>query len=76
VTGITTTESNLAPWGTTSDRLLRESEAADFLRLSPGTLRQWRYKGQGPSYQKLGSRVAYRFSELVRLVEESQKVTS
>ena len=61
---------NLVPWGATADRLLREAEAANFLRLSPGTLRQWRYKGQGPSYRKLGSRVAYRFSELVRFVEK------
>lgn len=67
-------ELSLAPWGAASDRLLREVEAADFLRLSPGTLRQWRYKGQGPTYQKLGSRVVYRLSDIVRLVENSSNV--
>ena len=64
---------NLVPWGATADRLLREIEAAAFLRLSPGTLRQWRYKGQGPTYQKLSARVVYRLSDLVRFVEKSQR---
>jgi hypothetical protein len=58
----------LSAWGETHDRLLKEVEAAEFLRLAPATLRQWRYRGHGPAYQKLRSRVTYRFSELVRFV--------
>ena len=53
---------NLEIWNT--DRLLRESEAAKFLCLDPSTLRQWRYKRRGPKFEKLGSRVVYRLSEL------------
>ena len=63
------TKPDLAPWGAANDSLLREAEAAAFLRLAPGTLRQWRYKSQGPAYQKVGARVTYRFSELVRFVD-------
>jgi hypothetical protein len=52
-----------------ADRLVRESEAAEFLRLKPSTLRQWRYKRTGPAFEKIGSRVVYRFSELLRYLD-------
>lgn len=39
--------------------LLPESAAANYVRLSPATLRTWRAKKQGPSYLKLGGRVLY-----------------
>jgi hypothetical protein len=65
------TKPDLAPWGASSDSLLKEAEAAAFLRLAPSTLRQWRYKGRGPIYQKVGARVTYRFSELVRFVDRA-----
>lgn len=38
--------------------------AADFLGLSPSTLAKWRVSGRGPSFVKLGSRVAYRTDDL------------
>ncbi len=38
--------------------------AAAFLGLSPSTLAKWRVTGKGPSFVKLGSRVAYRTSDL------------
>lgn len=60
-------------WGATSDRLMKEDEAAEFLTLKPATLRQWRSKNLGPLYQKLGGRVAYRLSELVLFVEAARK---
>lgn len=37
------------------DRLLTEKEVADYLRLSPATLRSWRSRGEGPSFVKLNS---------------------
>ena len=39
--------------------LLTESEAADFLRLSPVTLSHYRYTGDGPAYCKLGGAIRY-----------------
>ena len=64
------TDSMLSLWGEAHDRLLKEVEAAEFLRLAPATLRQWRYKGHGPTYLKLRSRVVYRRSELCRFVAD------
>jgi hypothetical protein len=45
--------------------LLTEQSAADHVNLAAGTLRQWRYLGQGPAYIKLnGGRIRYRRRDL------------
>jgi hypothetical protein len=36
-------------------RLLKTREAAEYLRLSPRTLEDMRYKGGGPAWYRLGS---------------------
>lgn len=46
--------------------LLDEQEAAAKLRLSGGTLRQWRYKREGPPFVKLGRRIMYRPEDVAR----------
>lgn len=35
-------------------------------RLSARTLEQWRWKGVGPSYRRIGGRVVYRLDEIER----------
>ncbi len=48
--------------------LLKTSEAADFLRLSPRTLERLRVQGTGPKYMKAGpglrARVLYELNDL------------
>lgn len=39
-------------------------EAAEFLRLKPKTLRNMRWRGEGPKYRKHGSKVLYDITEL------------
>jgi hypothetical protein len=54
-----------------SEELLREAEAAAFLRVRPCTLRYWRKKRQsaGPVYAKVGARrVVYRLADLLAFV--------
>ena len=41
----------------TDSPFMTESEAADFLKLKAKTLRNMRWRGEGPSYRKHGSRV-------------------
>jgi predicted site-specific integrase-resolvase len=41
------------------DRLLNEDEAAEFLGLSPNTLRSWRHTGKGPDFIRMGGCVRY-----------------
>ena len=43
---------------------LTQSEAAEFLRLSPRTLERHRVAGTGPRFTKAGRRVLYRISEI------------
>ena len=56
----------------TTDRLMHEEEAAQYLRMKSSTLRQWRYKSQGPAYYKFGSRVCYRVSDIESFMERSR----
>ena len=49
---------------TSRHQLLKDTEAAEYLRLSPSTLRQHRCYNRGPAYVKLGSRVFYRAADL------------
>jgi predicted site-specific integrase-resolvase len=41
-------------------------EVADRLRVSVGTLANWRCRGEGPKFAKFGSRVLYPLSEVER----------
>lgn len=49
----------------TTTRRLSEKEAAAYLGpVSVRTLQDWRTKGTGPTYSKLGKRVAYSTADL------------
>ena len=43
---------------------LTRNEAAEFLRVEPRTLDNWRSAGTGPTFRKHGGRVVYHQSEL------------
>lgn len=45
-----------------SDRLLTPAQVADILQMKERTLEVWRRRGQGPPWQKVGTR-AVRYSE-------------
>jgi hypothetical protein len=44
----------------TDNELMTEAEAANFLRLVPETLRNWRSLRRGPAFVKVGRRALYR----------------
>lgn len=48
-----------------SNDLLVPAEAADVLRLSDKTLANWRSKGVGPRFHKVGGRIRYRYGDLM-----------
>ncbi len=54
--------------------MLTEIEAAEQLKLSPATLRDWRSNKLGPTYIKLGTGkgcpVRYRLSDLNQFIEQ------
>ncbi|KAA0591980.1 hypothetical protein J2848_003831 [Azospirillum lipoferum] len=50
------------------DIYFTDEEAAEQLRLSAWTLRQWRCKGRGPKFMKIGRRVLYRKKDILSFV--------
>lgn len=52
------------------EKLLTESEAAELVGTTPGTLRYDRAKGRGLPYVKIGARVRYRPEEIRTYLEE------
>ena len=52
-------------------QLLNETEAADILGVRPRTLSNWRCRGGGPIYVKMGSKaVRYRLNDLNAFIDE------
>lgn len=46
------------------DILLKEGDAAKYLRISARTLQAWRQRDTGPSYVRLGRSIRYRLTSL------------
>ena len=58
-------------------QLSNERQAAEHLNLSVRTLQQWRYRGCGPRYVKLGGAIRYRPEDLdAWLIERSRTSTA
>lgn len=54
-----------------TDALLNREEAANFLRLSPGTLANWQStQRQKIPCIKLGGRIFYRTTDLIKWIEQ------
>ena len=54
--------------------LLDENEGAEKLSVAVQTLRNWRWRGEGPAYVKVGKRtVRYRRGDLDAFIEASTK---
>lgn len=51
---------------TQDDPFLTTNEVAKRYRTSPGTVRYWRHAGIGPRGVKIGTKVLYRESEVLR----------
>ena len=53
------------------DRLLTAEQVAELLGLTKRCLANWRYRGGGPKYLKIGHKtVRYRYSDLMRWLED------
>lgn len=59
---------------TLSEKIGRElytvDEVAEYLRLSPATLYNWKLAGKGPRYVKVGGRILYDWHDVQDYVEE------
>lgn len=60
-----------------SERLLTTAEAAERLGISQRTLEQWRGRGNGPIYRKLGSHtVRYDPIDLRRFIADGARINT
>ena len=59
-----------------TDLLWNEAQTADRLNLSPRTLQQWRYRGGGPRYLKIGSAVRYRPADVEVWLEQQTRTST
>ena len=58
------------PSAAPADELLDQHEVAAILRVAIPTLQDWRWKGEGPRFVKLGKRVVrYRRADIEAFVE-------
>lgn len=51
------------------DGILTQEQTAEFLEVSTKTLGQWRWRGKGPRFKKIGRKISY----LIEDIEEFEK---
>jgi predicted DNA-binding transcriptional regulator AlpA len=54
-------------------RLVTPAELAEFLGVPAHTLAQWRSRGLGPAFVRVGRYVRYRWSAVERWIDEREK---
>ena len=59
------------------EKLLTQKKVQEYLGVSSSTLEQWRLKGVGPCWVKVGGRlVRYRYSDLLQYISSLQAFQS
>lgn len=53
-----------------TNTLLDPRQAAEYLRVKPQTLANWRMNGRGPEYVRLGRLIRYRIAQLEAWIAE------
>ena len=54
-------------------RLATPAELAEFLGVPPHTLAQWRSRGLGPAFVRVGRHVRYRWSAVERWLDDRER---
>lgn len=58
-------------------RLIRETEAADFLGYTVRALQNWRVRGGGPKFIRVSNRsIRYRRADLIEWIESKTRVST
>ncbi len=58
------------------DRLINEKEVQGLLGIGLSTIQQWRLKGQGPKFVKLGRLVRYRHKDVLEYINKLTSYSS
>ncbi|RHD71608.1 DNA-binding protein [Olsenella sp. AM30-3LB] len=68
-------KTNITSTNTTKKPILSPADAAGLLGVTTGTLANWRSKGVGPSYCKLGSKIVYLLDDVMTYLMARRVVT-
>ena len=55
------------------NQLMTEKEAAELICYTPRALQNWRLRGGGPKYVKIGRSVRYQRSDVLAFIEERKR---
>ena len=69
-------EAQPLPGAESVTQLLKEGEAAYLLNLKVGTLRRWRWSGDGPPFIKLNGAVRYSEADLQAYIDAQRRVST
>lgn len=61
---------------TNESKLLTPAELANILGLNIASLRNWRWKGKGPKYIKVGHLVRYKQSDVNEFIDEQSRTST
>ena len=59
--------------GSSSDEYLDTAELSELIGLAKVTIEQWRARGDGPAYSKVGRRVVYKRSDVDAWLDEHKR---
>lgn len=57
-------------------QLLKPRELSEQINVAEGTLKYWRYMGEGPDFLRLGGRIRYNRADVERWLEKQRRVSS
>ena len=69
-------ESNTLHGGVQKPVFLSSKEAARFFTISHRTLEDWRYRGGGPVFRKLGRLIRYKLSDLIEFADAAARTNT
>ena len=55
------------------DQLMTEKDVASLICITPRALQNWRLRGGGPEYIKIGRSVRYQRSDVMQFIDERKK---
>lgn len=58
----------------TTTKWINEKPVAEILDMSVQTLRNWRFRGEGPPYSKLNRSVRYKLQDVLNFMESKKVV--
>ena len=55
------------------NQLMTEKDVANLICITPRALQNWRLRGGGPEYVKIGRSVRYQRSDVIKFIEERKR---